>query len=168
VISQNTAAPDVNQVDSHAEKVEQMTHWRRVVARLAPLALLPVATAGVVYVLAFNPTDRVPDPTGPCAWHALFGMDGPTCGLTRMSWYLLHGDLIQAARHHLAALIAVPFVAYGLVWWIGTRTFGLRLPLLRLSWKVGVGYAAAFVLYAVVLRNLPWAPFTWFYVDDLT
>jgi hypothetical protein len=29
-------------------------------------------------------------------------------------------------------------------------------------------YVAAFLLYAVVLRNLPWAPFGWFYVADPT
>jgi Protein of unknown function (DUF2752) len=40
-------------------------------------------------VLAYNPTDRIPDPTGPCTWHALFGIDGPGCGGTRMLWYLL-------------------------------------------------------------------------------
>ncbi len=30
-------------------------------------------------------------------------------------------------------------------------------------------YGLAFLLlYAVVLRNLPWAPFSWFYVPNLT
>ena len=67
--------------------------------------------AAVGYVLAFNPTDRIADPTGPCTWHTLFGINGPICGGTRMVWYLLHGDLVAAARHHLVALIGVPFAS---------------------------------------------------------
>lgn len=39
--------------------------------------------AAVGYVLTFDPTDRVADPTGPCTWHVLFGINGPTCGGTR-------------------------------------------------------------------------------------
>src|SRR5207245_11407315 len=75
--------------------------------RSTPLWLLPLPAAWVAYVLSFNPTDRIPDPTGPCLWHRLFGIDGPSCGITRMTWYLLHGDLLDAARMHLAAFVAV-------------------------------------------------------------
>ncbi len=85
--------------------------------RFTPLWLLPLPAAWVAYVLSFNPTDRIPDPTGPCLWHRLFGIDGPTCGITRMTWYLLHGDLLDAARMHLAAFIAVPVGVYGYLWW---------------------------------------------------
>jgi hypothetical protein len=28
-------------------------------------------------------------------------------------------------------------------------------------------YAAAWLLYSVVLRNLPWAPFSWFDIPNL-
>ncbi|MGH3736036.1 MAG: DUF2752 domain-containing protein [Micromonosporaceae bacterium] len=141
---------------------------RRWPRRLAPLSLLPVAAAGIAYILAFNPTDRTPDPTGPCAWHMLFGIDGPGCGGTRMVWYLLHGDLVEAARHHLAAFIAVPFVLYAFVQWTAHWTFGVRLPAFRPSPKLLIAYGIAFVLYSTVLRNLPFAPFDWFYVADLT
>jgi len=124
--------------------------------------------AAVGYVLAYDPSDRTPDPTGPCLWHALFGIDGPGCGGTRMIWYLLHGDLIQAARHHLAALIALPVVLYALAAWTAAATFGRRLPTPRIPRSAWLGYAAFFLLYTVVLRNLPWEPFTWFYVPNLT
>jgi hypothetical protein len=49
---------------------------------------LPAAWAG--YVLTYDPTDRIGEPTGPCQRHMVFGIDGPTCGITRMTWYLLH------------------------------------------------------------------------------
>jgi hypothetical protein len=114
-------------------------------------------------VLAYNPTDHIPDLTGPCTWHALFGTDGPGCGGTRMLWYLLHGNLGQAARHHLAALIAAPVALYGLV-----ATFGRQLPVIRMPRWAWLAYLALCLLYAVVLRNLPWPPFAWFYVPNLT
>jgi hypothetical protein len=79
-------------------------------------------------VLAFNPTDHVADPTGPCTWHAPFGINGPTCGGTRMVWYLLHGDVVQAARHHLIALVGVPFALHALIVWTAQVRFGRRWP----------------------------------------
>lgn len=139
-----------------------------VLRRLEPLIVLPPVALAVAYVLAFNPTDRAPDPTGPCLWHLLTGINGPGCGGTRMVWYLLHGNLVQAARHHLVALIAVPFLAYAYVQWLGSRTFGVRLPAFRPSTRLITAYLVAFVLYSVVLRNLPWPPFHWFDIDNLT
>jgi hypothetical protein len=77
---------------------------------------------------------------------------------------------VQAARHHLAALIAVPVALYGLVAWTATVAFGRRLrpPALLLSRRSWLTYGAFFLIYTVVLRNLPWPPFTWFYVPNLT
>ena len=135
--------------------------------RYTPLWLLPLPAAAIAYVLAFDPTDQIADPTGPCTWHALFGIDGPSCGLTRMTWYLLHGDLIDAARMHLAALLVVPVGAYAYFWWVAGWVLGRRLPMFRVTKGLAIGYVVFFVVYSVVLRNLPWAPFDWFYVPDL-
>lgn len=136
--------------------------------RYLPLWLLVLPAVWFGYVLAYDPTDRVADPTGPCLWHTLFGIDGPTCGITRMTWYLLHADLLNAARMHAAALLAVPLLAYGWLWWMAGWVFGTRLPMPRITRRVAIGALAVFILYAAVLRNLPWPPFTWFYVADLT
>jgi hypothetical protein len=144
------------------------TRAERWLLRLAPLSVLPPAALAIWYVLAFNPTDRVADPTGPCLWHALTGINGPSCGGTRMVWYLLHGDLLEAARHHLMALIALPFVTYAFVQWMAWHTFGLRLPAFRPSNRLLVAYGVAFLLFSTVLRNLPWAPFDWFNIENLT
>lgn len=136
--------------------------------RLSPLAVWATLGAATAFVLTFNPTDRVGDPTGPCPWHAMFGIDGPSCGGTRMYWYLIHGNLVQAARHHLAALVGLLYGGYALTVWTVGRTFGRRLPLWRPGNLAWVAYVALFLIYAVVLRNLPWPPFSWFYVPDLT
>ncbi len=140
----------------------------RGLARFAPLLALPIPAGWFAYTLAFNPTDRVGDPTGPCLWHALFGIDGPTCGLTRLTWYLLHGDLVDAARMHLAAFLLVPIGAYAWLWWAAGWILGRALPMPRITKAWVIGYAAFFLVYAVVLRNLPWEPFTWFYIPNLT
>ena len=40
--------------------------------------------------------------------------------------------------------------------------------MVRVTKRLAIGYAIAFIVYSVLLRNLPWPPFTWFYVPDLT
>jgi Protein of unknown function (DUF2752) len=132
-------------------------------ARLTPLAVWAMLGAAVAYVLANNPTDRSPDALGGCGWYAVFGTNGPTCGGTRMVWYLVHGDVVNAARSHLLALIGTPFVLYALAQWSAAWLFGLRLPPLRLKTWVFIAYVAVFVLYGAVLRNLP--GFEWFHLD---
>jgi Protein of unknown function (DUF2752) len=144
--------------------LERPTGW----VRYTPLLLLPLPIMWFAYVLAYNPTDRLPDLTGPCLWHALFHIDGPTCGFTRMTWYLLHGDLLDAARMHLAALLLVPVGAYAYLWWVVGWLFGWRLPMIRIRKSAVIVALVAFLLYTMVLRNLPWPPFSWFYVPNVT
>jgi len=142
-----------------------LTGWRRP-RLLAPLAALSPFAAAAWFVVRFNPTDRTVDPTGPCLWHAATGINGPSCGGTRMFYYLIHGNLIEAARHHLPALLAVPFLAYyWLRWTLGH--FGIQLPNLRLSKAVLIGYGVFFLVFSTVLRNLDWGPLAWFDIENL-
>lgn len=135
--------------------------------RLGPAGVRLLLGAAAAWVLTFNPTDRIADPTGPCLWHALTGINGPTCGGTRMFWYLIHGNLAQAARHHLAALIGLLYGLYALVVWTAAAYAGRRLPLWRPGRTTIAVYIGLFLLYAVVLRNLPWQPFAWFNIPNL-
>jgi len=130
--------------------------------RFAPLAVWATLGAAAAYVLSNDPADRSPDLLGGCGWYTMFGTNGPTCGGTRMVWYLLHGDVVNAARMHLVALIGTPFALYALVQWTANWMFGARLPVLRLRWWVYAGYGILFVLYGAVLRNLP--GFAWFHL----
>jgi hypothetical protein len=133
---------------------------------LAPLAALSPFAAAAWFVLRFDPTDRTVDPTGPCLWHAATGINGPTCGGTRMFYYLIHGNLVEAARHHLPALLAVPVLAYYWLRWTLGR-FGIQLPALRLSKTTWIGYAVFFLVFSTVLRNLDWGPLAWFDIANL-
>jgi hypothetical protein len=139
-----------------------MALWTRP-SWLAPLAVLGCVAAAFTYVLANDPTDQQRDPLGPCAFKLLTGLDCPGCGGTRMVWYVLHGDVGQAARHHLIAFIAIPVLVYYFTVWASRRWFSVRLPTWRMPSKVWVGYLAVWLVYSV-LRNLPFAPFDYFFV----
>lgn len=144
-------------------------HFARLFAALRwmlPLWVLAPFAAAAWFLTRFNPTDTVADPTGPCPWHALTGINGPSCGGTRMFYYLIRGDLIEAARHHLPALLAVPFLSYlWLAWALGR--FGVRMPVLRLPRWALIAYVAFFLVFSTVLRNLDWGPFAWFNIPNL-
>jgi hypothetical protein len=130
---------------------------------LAPLAILGCIGAAFGYVLANDPSDQQRDPLGPCAFKLLTGLDCPGCGGTRMVWFLLHGNLGQAARHHLVAFIAVPVLAYAYVAWALKRGFNVTIPTKRIPGIVVGGYFAVWLAFSV-LRNLPWEPFSYFFV----
>ncbi len=132
-------------------------------AWLAPLGILACFALTTTFVLANNPTDGKPDFGSGCVLRALTGFDCPGCGGTRAFWYLRHGNVPQAARHHVIFTFAVPFLVYAYAAWSAERMFGVRLPKLRIGPKAIAGFLVAWAVFSV-LRNLPWAPFTWLYV----
>jgi hypothetical protein len=129
-----------------------------------PLAILLCFAGGVSYTLAVHADgyDAFTSPT--CIVKLTTGFDCPGCGGTRALWFLLHGDLPAAARSHLMAVFAAPFLAYAyLAWAVNVVTRGRRLPTLRLSPIAISLFLLAWGAFSV-LRNLPWAPFTWLFV----
>jgi hypothetical protein len=137
----------------------------RLRALAPPLGAAATFAVAVAWVLTHNPADTIPDPTGGCVWTALTGTQGPTCGGTRMMWYLLHGDLVQAARHHLPALLGVPVAGYAWLRWTASAA-GRRLPALPGPRWLLLAYAASWLVFTVA-RNLPSPPFTWFHLTDI-
>ncbi|MEV4622897.1 DUF2752 domain-containing protein [Asanoa sp. NPDC049573] len=135
----------------------------RVPGWLAPLAVLGCIGGAVGYTLITNPTDSAPDAPPTCILKLTTGLDCPGCGGTRAAWYLLHGDVAAAARHHLVFVFAVPFVVYLYIAWAAKRSFGWKLPQLRIPPVALAIFMGAWLAFSV-LRNLPWAPFNWFYV----
>jgi hypothetical protein len=131
---------------------------------LAPLAVLACLGAAFTYVLSNNPSDTAADPLGPCAFKLVTGLDCPGCGGTRMVWFLLHGDVVHAARYHIIALIAVPVVIWAYVVWSAKRIFGVKIPSIRIP-PLAIGiYLGVWMLFSVV-RDLPWAPFNLLFVS---
>ncbi|MCX5070627.1 DUF2752 domain-containing protein [Micromonospora lupini] len=130
---------------------------------VGPLAAVGCVGLGMAYALLSNPTQTDPDAAPTCLLKLTTGLDCPGCGGTRALWYVLHADLPAAARHHFLFVFALPFLAYLFVAWAANQAFGWRLPELRISTKVIVGFLGAWLAFSV-LRNLPWAPFTSLYV----
>jgi Protein of unknown function (DUF2752) len=137
--------------------------WARSPVWLAPAAMLACMGAAAGYTLASHPTEAGAGAAPTCLLKYVTGFDCPGCGGTRAAWYLLHGDVPAAARHHAVFVFAVPFLLYMYVAWAGRRLFGWTLPQLRLSPRAIAIFLAVWGVWSV-LRNLPWAPFTYFYV----
>jgi hypothetical protein len=129
----------------------------------APLAALGCIAAAGGYTLWADPASSTPDAVPTCLLKLTTGLDCPGCGGTRAAWYLLHGDLPAAARHHLLFVFAVPFLLYLYVAWAGRLVFGWRLPQLEITPRVIGVFLAVWGVFSVV-RNLPWAPFDALYV----
>jgi hypothetical protein len=130
---------------------------------LAPVTMLGCLAGAIGYTMWADPTRAAPDAAPTCLLKLTTGLDCPGCGGTRAFWYLLHGDLPAAARHHIVFVFAVPFLVYLYVAWATKQLFGWRLPQLTVGpTTIGV-FLGAWLAFSV-LRNLPGAPFTWFYV----
>lgn len=130
---------------------------------LAPAAILACFGGAVGYVLIWDPTEAGAADVSTCVVKLTTGYDCPGCGGTRAFYYLLHGNIPAAARHHLLFVFAVPFLVYLYAGWAAEQVFGRRLPQLRLSPVAITSFLGAWGVFTV-LRNLPWPPFTWFYV----
>ena|SRR3989440_1118913 len=138
--------------------------WARSPRWAAPLAVLVCFAGGVAYTLADRPTsgDAFTSPT--CLVKLSTGFDCPGCGGTRAFWYLMHGNIPAAARSHIMAVFAAPYLVYAyLAWAVNLVSKGRKLPALRLSPLSISIFLIAWAVFSVV-RNLPWAPFTWFFV----
>ena len=128
-----------------------------------PLAVLACFFGGVAYTIATHPASSGAFDSPSCIVKLTTGFDCPGCGGTRAFWFLLHGNLAGAARSHLLAVFAAPFLVYMYVAWSLNSMFRLKIPNLRLTPRVVSGFLIVWAIFTV-LRNLPFAPFTWFYV----
>ncbi|WP_051465247.1 DUF2752 domain-containing protein [Mycobacterium genavense] len=111
----------------------------------------------------------VGDPTTPggplsvCPTKALLSIDCPGCGSLRMIYSLLHGNLMSAARFNALGLAAVVLLVWAYLAWTYGRVTGRRIK----SWQHQRWSAAidlALVSVWLVVRNIPFAPFTGLYV----
>lgn len=106
----------------------------------------------------------VVDPThGPplCPFKAATGLDCPGCGGTRAAHQLFTGHLGAALSYNVLAVVAIPFILWGLFASLTAMLGGPR-------WR-GVALSAHWTRVALVvlvsfwvLRNLPVMPFSWF------
>jgi hypothetical protein len=129
----------------------------------APAAVLACFLGVASYVWASNPTDSgAADPPG-CLIKLTTGLDCPGCGGTRAFYYLMHGNLPEAVRHHAIAVFGAPFLVWLYVAWTVKQVSGRSLPMPRIGAKTMAVFLGAWAVFMVV-RNIPIAPFTFLYV----
>ena len=128
-----------------------------------PAAIAACFAGAASLVWAVNPTGGGVDDVSTCVVKLTTGLDCPGCGGTRAFYFLMHGNIPEAARHHVMAVFAAPFLVWLYLGWSVKQIWGRQIPLPRISTKtIGIYLAAWFVF--MVVRNLPFAPFTSLYV----
>ena len=120
------------------------------------LLALPVVVLATVLVAVL----RVVDPGAADSWlpgcpfHALTGLYCPGCGTTRALHALLHFDWPTAVTMNPLAAIAIPILPLLFLHQLQPHAI---LPKRLADARVWLGVVLAFA----ILRNLPWAPFSW-------
>jgi hypothetical protein len=124
--------------------------------RTVLLAGIPAAMLALIGLWRFNPATTGLFPS--CPLHALTGFYCPGCGSLRAVHQLLHGNLGAAFALNPFAVIALPFLLYGLASQVSLQLRGRRLPHFFIPGGWIWTLAAAIIVFGVV-RNLPFAPF---------
>jgi hypothetical protein len=129
----------------------------------APAAIAACFLGVASYVWVSNPTAAGAADPPTCLVKLTTGLDCPGCGGTRAFYFLMHGNLPEAVRHHAIAVFAAPFLVWLYVAWAVNHVWGRSVPMPRFSAKTVSLFLGAWAVFMVV-RNIPIAPFTYLFV----
>ncbi len=132
---------------------------RRKPYRLAVGIGVPVfVLAGAWLVYSIDPSANI---LPACTFYQLTGWDCIGCGTTRALHELLHGQVLSALSHNLVTPFLLLIPAYFLLAEWLQAVFGRPIlkPIQDKKWLMIALLMISLVYF--VLRNLPWAPFTW-------
>jgi hypothetical protein len=130
---------------------------------VSPAAIAACFAGAASYVLISNPTDPGVNDIPTCIVKLTTGLDCPGCGGTRAFYYLLRGNVPEAARHHAIAVFAAPFLLWIYLAWALERITGKRIPAPTIGTKTITAFLTIWGVF-MVIRNIPFAPFTYLYV----
>lgn len=116
-----------------------------------PLAVAVAGAAGLALLAVVDPNQPGHYPV--CPFYALTGLYCPGCGSLRALHDLAHLDLAGAWGMNPLLVLAVPFLAWTWVAWVGREVRGV--PRTRLAHPGWLYALAALVLAFWVLRNVP-------------
>lgn len=129
----------------------------------APAAIAACFAGTASLVLVTDPTDSGAADVTSCLVKLTTGLDCPGCGGTRAFYYLMQGNVPEAARHHAIAVFAAPFLVWLYLAWAVKHVTGRSLPAPTITAKTISVFLAVWSVFMIV-RNLPFAPFTSLYV----
>ncbi len=137
------------------ERLRKRPLYRILIAVGLPILML--AGAGILYI--YDPTQG--QPIMPCVFHLVTGLDCIGCGLTRSLHVLLHGNLLGALDYNLIMPFWLLVPAYALLGeWLRALLGRQVLPALKDRRWMLILLLVSSVSF-MILRNLPWEPFTW-------
>lgn len=125
---------------------------------VAPAVVAAAAGAVCGLVVWADPTT----PGGPiptCPTKALFGIDCPLCGSSRMLYALLHFDVPGALQYNAVGVVAAVLLVAAYVSWTLRSARGHRTGRRQRARWAPVAVAAILAVWFVI-RNLPFEPFT--------
>ena len=93
-----------------------------------------------------------------CVFHELTGLYCPGCGVQRSFHALLQGHVLTAIDHNPLFILFLPLVIYFILAFV----FDKKHSRSSFIYKASFGIAVAIIVVSFwVLRNLPFAPFSW-------
>lgn len=125
--------------------------------RAALLAMLASGIAAVVILRLFDPATTGWFP--PCPLRALTGWYCPGCGSLRAAHQLLHGNVGSAFALNPFAVLASPFITYGMLSHACFVLRGRYLPKIFLNANAIHALAVSIVVFGIA-RNIPVYPLT--------
>ena len=111
--------------------------------------ILVLGVAACIVLLVVPPGSAHAKWLPKCMFHQLTGLYCPGCGATRALSAILHGD-IKASLHNNALLFPL----------LAAIAFMIIKPGISLKRPVAIAIAATVIGFAI-LRNIPFAPFTY-------
>lgn len=121
------------------------------------LAAATAGTAAATVLFRYDPAKFGFYPR--CLLFVYTGIYCPGCGALRAMHQLVHGNLLGALDYNPLLVLASPFLVYWVLAHALRLTTGRGLPIPYVPGRVGWAIAGTVISF-MVLRNLPFAPFT--------
>jgi hypothetical protein len=125
-------------------------------SKAAPFVAGGLLLSGCVALAIVDPTHGPPI----CPFKAVTGLDCPGCGGTRAAHQLFTGHLGAALNYNVLAVIALPFILWGLFVTLTAMLGGPRWKAISFS-PLWTRVALVVVVVFWVARNVPIAPLRW-------
>lgn len=125
---------------------------------LKVIGLTGVILAATFILYFFNPSTSSVYPPSP--FRALTGLYCPGCGTLRALHHLLHGHIITAFGLNPLMMLALPYLIYSYISYSAPVILEREIPqiFIKANW---IWLILKVILAYWVLRNIPFAPFSW-------
>ena len=115
---------------------------------------LSIGVIGILLVILYLFVSKHINIYIPCLFHKITGFYCPGCGITRMLYAIITGDLYQAFRYNPLLFITLPAILF--LWidylcslWKNKITLYQKIPN-----SIWIGILIIFIVYGI-MRNLP-------------